>query len=258
MAYTSTRNWTGYPNFVTYSTAADLFSSALSSIESDLRASFTSYATTVSSQSHHSINSSAVQKLFNLQTDIIFGTSDQPSTVPLAELLWAPSANLIAAAHWNLLPFSRGSIHISSTDPEIQPNIDPKYFQLPIDTTFQVAASKGMRKLFATPPLSDFVTAEVAPGFDAVPENATDDQYATWIKNTFASNSHPIATCAMMSRELGGVVDGNLRVYGTENVRVVDASVIPMQVSGHLSSTVYAIAEKAAELIMGDYKVDEL
>jgi choline dehydrogenase len=53
----------------------------------------------------------------------------------------------------------------------------------------------------------------------------------------------------MMSRELGGVVDPTLKVYGTSNVRVVDASVLPMQVSGHLTSTIYAVAERAADIM---------
>jgi choline dehydrogenase len=55
----------------------------------------------------------------------------------------------------------------------------------------------------------------------------------------------------MMSRELGGVVDEELRVYGTENVQVVDASVIPLQVTGHLVSTIYALIGRAADLILG-------
>ena len=46
-----------------------------------------------------------------------------------------------------------------------------------------------------------------------------------------------------------GVVDGHLIVYDTKNVRVVDASVLPLQVSAHLSSTIYGIAEKAADII---------
>ncbi len=53
----------------------------------------------------------------------------------------------------------------------------------------------------------------------------------------------------MLPRSLGGVVDNNLQVYGTRNVRVVDASIMPLQVSGHLSASVYAIAEKASDLI---------
>jgi len=55
----------------------------------------------------------------------------------------------------------------------------------------------------------------------------------------------------MLPKEVGGVVDTSLKVYGTSNVRVVDASVIPFQVCGHLQSTVYAVAERAADIIKG-------
>lgn len=56
-----------------------------------------------------------------------------------------------------------------------------------------------------------------------------------------------------MARDLGGVVDTNLSVYGVDNVRVVDASVIPFQVCGHLTATIYAIAERAADAIKQRY-----
>lgn len=66
------------------------------------------------------------------------------------------------------------------------------------------------------------------------------------------SNFHPVGTAAMMPRQIGGVVNSRLAVYGTTNVRVVDASVLPFQLSGHLSSTLYAVAERAADLIKED------
>lgn len=53
----------------------------------------------------------------------------------------------------------------------------------------------------------------------------------------------------MMPKSMGGVVDTNLVVYGTSNVRVVDASVLPFQVCGHLTSTIYAVAERIADQI---------
>ncbi|KAL8718691.1 MAG: hypothetical protein Q9181_008169, partial [Wetmoreana brouardii] len=61
--------------------------------------------------------------------------------------------------------------------------------------------------------------------------------------------SHPVGSCPMMPRRLGGVVDSTLKVYGIRGLRVVDASVIPIVPGSHTSSTVYAVAEKAADLI---------
>jgi choline dehydrogenase-like flavoprotein len=59
----------------------------------------------------------------------------------------------------------------------------------------------------------------------------------------------------MLPRSRGGVVSPELRVYGTRNVRVVDASVLPFQVCGHLTSTLYAVAEKAADMIKKQYRL---
>ena len=71
---------------------------------------------------------------------------------------------------------------------------------------------------------------------------------STQILITVASVHHPIATCSMMVQELGGVVGSDLKVYGTTNLRIVDASVLPMQLSAHLAATLYGLAENAADM----------
>ena len=58
-----------------------------------------------------------------------------------------------------------------------------------------------------------------------------------------------------MPKELGGVVDSSLKMYGTSNVRVVDASVMPFQASGYLTSTIYAITEKASDMIKNHFQL---
>jgi choline dehydrogenase len=116
----------------------------------------------------------------------------------------------------------------------------------------QIAMTRLIRRLFRTAPLSNLSTGESRPGFSRVPDDAqagSDANWRSWIWDNFNAVSHPVGTCAMMRRDLGGVVDGRLRLYGSANVRIVDASVMPTQVSAHLSTTLYAIAEKVADMI---------
>lgn len=79
-----------------------------------------------------------------------------------------------------------------------------------------------------------------------------DETVRDLINAGFVTGWHVVGTCAMMPRELGGVVDPRLRVYGTRNVRVVDASIVPLHVRGNTVSLTYAVAEKAADLIKQD------
>jgi choline dehydrogenase-like flavoprotein len=250
ITYSSSTNWTGYPTFVTYLTASDLFGGDLNELTKEIGANLSTYAATIVADYAPGVTTLETQEyLLKHQVDLIFTPN---STVPLAELLWVPYQTSIVAQYWNLLPLSRGSIHVTSPDQKVAPSINTNFFQLPIDMYVQAAIAIRIREFFTTAPLSQYVTAEVSPSFDAVPQNASwrDIAWHTWIKQTYSSNSHPVSTCAMMSQELGGVVDAEGKVYGTKNVRVVDASMFPTQISGHLTASVYAIAGKIAEAII--------
>lgn len=247
ISYSSPTNWTGYPSYVTYLTASDLFGDDLESIADEVRKNTSTYAAQIVADAPAgSTTQELEEELIKLQTDLIF-TPD--STVSIAELLWFPTPGAISCNYWSLLPFSRGSVHITSPDPTKQPKIDPTLFQLPIDIILQAAAAVKVREHFATPPLSDHVTAEITPGTSTVPLNTSyrDGKWADFIKSAYGPNYHPVSSCPMRKKELGGVVDGSGRLYGAQNVRVVDASIFPTQISGHLSAGVYAIALKIAD-----------
>ncbi|CAE6346970.1 unnamed protein product [Rhizoctonia solani] len=144
-------------------------------------------------------------------------------------------------------PFSRGNIHINSSDPLVAPRIDPNYFSKSIDLQTLVHTVRFGLKLSKTEPLASLIVARQDPA----PEVTTDNAIIDYVKASAATIHHPIGTAALAPKELGGVVDVNLKVYGTANVRVVDASVIPLHIGTHIQRTVYGIAEKAAKIIKG-------
>lgn len=136
---------------------------------------------------------------------------------------------------------------MNSKDPFQQPVIEPAYFQHPLDLRLQTHATIQARQVYGLEPLKKLVTREIEPGLQRIPADASYEQWEDYVKDTFTSVWHPIATLAMMKEELGGVVDSKLRIYGIENVRVIDASVLPVQLSAHLSSSLYGIVEKVVE-----------
>ncbi|KAF2685084.1 GMC oxidoreductase [Lentithecium fluviatile CBS 122367] len=254
ISYASLTNWTGYPCFVSYLTAADIFGANLSAFTSELSANISAYAAQIVADAPENETTTAIEEaLLKLQADLVFAEN---GTVPLAELLWAPGAGSITCVFWTLLPFSKGNVHITSPEAAQQPAINPNFLQLPIDTLIQAAAAVKVRKYFATAPLSSHVTVEVAPGLGVVPKDAgwRDEKWVSWIKQEYNPNYHPVSSAAMRRREWGGVVDANGMVYGSRNVRVVDAGVFPTQISGHLSASVYAVAGKIADAIIAGKK----
>lgn len=160
-------------------------------------------------------------------------------------------------------PLSKGSIHIpplSGGKPitvEDKPVIDPKYYQGEggkIDLEVMIAAQKFGAKICKTEPLSKIIIQRVFPSVSKTDEE--DDDLAEFVRNYTITDWHPVGTCSMGGKAgaEAGVVDGRLRVYGVNGLRVVDASIMPLQVSAHIQATVYAIGEKGAQLILEDWK----
>ncbi|CAE6451424.1 unnamed protein product [Rhizoctonia solani] len=161
-----------------------------------------------------------------------------------------PKANTSYASLSMVLqhPFSRGNVHVNSSDSMASPRINPNYLSKSIDQETFIQALKFGLKIFQTEPLASLVVARQDPS----PETSSDDAYTEYVKANARTIHHPIGTAALAPRAIGGVVDTSLKVYGTSNVRVADASIIPIHMGTHLSRTVYGIAERAAVIITGD------
>ncbi|KAJ5660037.1 CAZyme family AA3 [Penicillium longicatenatum] len=146
-------------------------------------------------------------------------------------------------------PLSRGSVHIQSADPMAAPLIDHAILRHPIDQEMHARHSMWMdNKIAETEP---FVSLLKKGGERLhTPERLNDLEKAKDLcKELVLSMYHLAGTCAMMPREDGGVVDSQLKVYGTTNLRVVDASIFPIEPRGNIQATVFAVAEKAADII---------
>ncbi|KAI5810591.1 hypothetical protein BZA77DRAFT_340189 [Pyronema omphalodes] len=145
-------------------------------------------------------------------------------------------------------PLSRGFVEISSADPWAKPLVDWRTLSNPFDMAVVIEGVRFVRKIWARPEVQVLKPKELVPGLEV----NSDEQLQAWVRKTQTPTFwHPSCSCAMGKREEGGVVDARLRVHGTKRLRVVDASVIPMIPATHISSTVYAIAERGADLIRG-------
>ncbi|THH19403.1 hypothetical protein EW146_g1748 [Bondarzewia mesenterica] len=177
-----------------------------------------------------------------------------PTMVPLGGLASTAQANTsyVSLAVSQYHEFGRGSVHINTTDPFAPPLIDPKFLALRWDLDVQVRATRFLREWIGAEPVASLVEALVTPPASV----QTDSQWAQFVRSTVGTTNHPIdltpGTTAMAPESLGGVVNPRLKVHGLENVRVVDAGIFPMTIGSPLQQTVYAVAEKAAQMMTED------
>ena len=151
----------------------------------------------------------------------------------------------LTIAPCQLRPESRGTIRIRSIDPTVHPAIDPNYLSDSLDQEIAVAGLRWGRKIAAQSALTAYVDGETSPG----PQAANDADLLAHARTTGTTIYHPVGTCAMGNGPQA-VVDPQLRVRSIENLRVVDASIMPRLVSGNTNAPTIMIAEKAADLIL--------
>jgi choline dehydrogenase-like flavoprotein len=151
---------------------------------------------------------------------------------------------IVSAMH----PLSRSSVHITSSNPHVHPNINLGLLTHSVEANVIAAGLAFVDQALQ----SEHVRSRIKSRFSPPPEVELQDQERAkgFVKEGVIQYHHPIGTCA-----IGRVVDERLRVKGVEGLRIVNTSVFPMYLSAAIVATVYAIAEKAADIIKQQYNI---
>ena len=176
VAATGDLNFTGTGPYVTFANLTDLLGEDIALVST---VNISELAHNVSAANKGYVDATALQTLFEIQRELLV-----KSMVADGEIIVTAGASTIAVAHWSLMPFARGSVHIGSADPREYPLIDPKYFVADLDLAIQIAVTKFSRSLLYTEPLSGVVVQEILPGLSALPLDASDAQWSNFVKSS--------------------------------------------------------------------------
>ncbi len=141
-------------------------------------------------------------------------------------------------------PASRGSIKLTANDPDAPLHVDPNYLAEEADMKSLLASVKLCRQIGEANALAEWCEREVCPGPDVQSEEALRD----YTRRAAVTYHHMAGTCKM-GVDAMAVVDPELRVYGVQNLRVADASIMPLVTSGNTNAPSIMIGEKAADMI---------
>ncbi|GLY77544.1 choline dehydrogenase [Actinoallomurus iriomotensis] len=143
---------------------------------------------------------------------------------------------------------TRGSVKIRSTDPAEHPALRFNYLSTENDRREWVEAINVARDILNQPALDEFNGGEISPG----PRVGSDEEILDWVARDAETALHPSCTAKMGTDPMSVVDPGSMRVHGLDGLRVVDASVMPYITNGNIYAPVMMVAEKAADLILGE------
>ncbi len=143
---------------------------------------------------------------------------------------------------------TRGSLKINSTDPCKHPELRFNYLSTPNDRREWVEAIRAARQIFNQDAFKPYNAGEISPGSDI----ESDQEILDWVASDAETALHPSCTCKMGLDEMSVLEPNSLKVHGLEGIRVVDASSMPYVTNGNIYAPVMMLAEKAADLILGN------
>jgi choline dehydrogenase len=143
---------------------------------------------------------------------------------------------------------TRGTVKIRSTDPAEHPALRFNYLSTEQDRHEWVEAVQVARDILNQPAMEEFNGGEISPG----PGVRTDDEILDWVARDAETALHPSCTAKMGTDAMSVVDPASMRVRGLEGLRVTDASVMPYITNGNIYAPVMMVAEKAADLILGN------
>ncbi len=147
-----------------------------------------------------------------------------------------------------LRPESKGRVGLRSADPFADPTILANYLATDEDRRAVREGVRIARDVVAQPAMDPYRGEEISPGFNV----QSDAEIDAWIRAKGETIYHPVGTCRMgVEGDAMAVVDKDLKVFGIEGLRVVDASVMPTLIGGNTNAPTIMIAEKIADLLRG-------
>ena len=143
---------------------------------------------------------------------------------------------------------SRGTVKITSRDPNVHPALRFNYLSTPTDRREWKEAVSIARSILNQRAFDEFNAGELSPG----PSVSSEEEVLEWVARDAETALHPSCTCAMGTGELSVTDPRSLKVHGVDGLRVVDASVFPYVTNGNIYAPTMMVAEKAADLILGN------